>query len=262
MRRTFEALGLDLFNLPTVHMDLEDRPTKAPRASVYVPEAGVEVHLLTRPLGGNLDYAAFMHEGGHALHFGLTDAAIGWPLANLFRSLAYAEVWSYLIERIGFEPAWLHDVLGVDELTAEAIAADMADVDLMMFMRYCAKLAYELELFAGDPLDRGRGRDLYARLLSDGTGFRYGPEGWRYDRDAGFYSADYLRAWLAESALRERLVEMFGARWWASSDVGHWLRDQWRKGSLPEAEEAVAAVGGKPWSGDALIRTLNARFKS
>jgi hypothetical protein len=260
MRRTFAALGLDVFSLHTVHIDLEDRPSKAPRASVWIPEAGVDVHLLTRPLGGNLDYEAFMHEAGHALHFGLTDPTIGWPLANLGRSNAYAEVWSYLIERIGFEPAWLQEMMHVDEATAERIAADLTGIDLMMFMRYCAKLAYELELFAGDPLDRDRGREMYARVLSEGTGFRYGPEGWQYDRDAGFYSADYLRAWLAESVLRRRLAEMFGARWWANADAGRWLRDQWRKGSIPEAEEVVAAVGGKPWSGDALIGAVRDRL--
>jgi hypothetical protein len=260
MRRTFAALGLDVFSLETVHIDLEDRPSKAPRASVWIPEAGVDVHLLTRPLGGNLDYEAFMHEAGHALHFGLTDPTIGWPLANLGRSNAYAEVWSYLIERIGFEPAWLQDMMGVDETTAMSIAAELTGIDLMMFMRYCAKLAYELELFAGDPLDRERGREVYARQLSEGTGFRYGPESWQYDRDAGFYSADYLRAWLAESVLRQRLAQMFGARWWANAEAGHWLREQWRKGSIPEAEEVVAAVGGKPWSGDALIAAVRARL--
>lgn len=260
MRRTFDRLGLDLFTMPTIHIDLENRPAKDPRASVWVPEAGVEVHLLTRPLGGNQDYAAFMHEAGHALHYGLTDPAIGWPLANLSRSMAYAELWSYLIEHIGFEPAWLQEALGIDERQAESIAADLAGIDLMMFMRYAAKLAYELELFAGDPLDRDRGRQLYARTLSEGTGFRYGPQPWQFDRDPGFYSADYLRAWLAQSTFRQRLSEMFGTRWWTKPEAGRWLRDQWRKGSIPEAEEAVAAVGGKPWSGDAFIGAVRNRL--
>jgi hypothetical protein len=53
---------------------------------------------------------------------------------------------------------------------------------------------------------------------------------------------------------------MFGERWWANAEAGHWLRDQWRKGSIPEAEEVVAAVGGKPWSGDALIGAVRDRL--
>ena len=55
-------------------------------------------------------------------------------------------------------------------------------------------------------------------------------------------SADYLRAWLAQSAFQRQLVAMFGKRWWTDERTGRWLRDQWRKGSLPEAEETVALV--------------------
>jgi len=130
----------------------------------------------------------------------------------------------------------------------------------MMFVRYCGKLAYELQLFAGDPLDRDRGREVYTRVLSEATGFDYGPEAWQFDRDPGFYSADYLRAWLAQSAFQRQLVAMFGKRWWTDERTGRWLRDQWRKGSLPEAEETVAEVGGKPWSGDALIGAISERL--
>ena len=130
----------------------------------------------------------------------------------------------------------------------------------MMFVRYVGKFIYELELFEGDPLDRERGGQLYSTILSRQTGFRYGPEPWQFDRDAGFYSADYLRAWLAQSAFQRRLEDMFGHRWWANPAAGSWLRRQWRKGSMPEAEETVAAVGGKPWSGDALIGLVSERL--
>jgi hypothetical protein len=253
MERTFHELGLELFSHPNIHIDLEDRPSKNPRASVWVPEAGVEVHLLTRPNGGQHDYAAFLHESGHALHFGLTDPAIGWPLANLGRSMAYAELWSYLVEHIGHQPGWIAEATGVSEEDASRIAADMAAVDLMMFMRYVSKLAYELELYSGDPLDRERGPRLYSRTLSEGGGFRYDPRPWQFDRDAAFYSADYLRAWLAEAALERRFQEMFGERWWANPETGKWLRQQWKRGWEPEAEETVAEAGGKPWSGDALL---------
>jgi hypothetical protein len=252
MRRTFERLGLGLFSSPTIHIDLADRPAKNPRASVWVPEAGREVHLLVRSSGGHSDYAAFLHEAGHALHFGLTDPAIGWPLANS-GSMAYAELWSYLVEHIGHDPAWLVEATGVGDTQAERIAADLAGVDLMLYMRYVGKLTNELELYAGDPLDAGRGRAIYATVPTARTGFRYDPRAWQYDRDPGFYSADYLRAWLAEAALDRSLRERFGERWWASRDAGAWLREQWRRGWAPEAEEIVAETGGRPWSGEALL---------
>jgi hypothetical protein len=260
MRRTFERLGLELFTAPTIRLDLADRPAKNPRASVWVPEAGREVHLLVRPTGGSIDYAAFLHEAGHALHFGLTDPAIGWPLANTGRSMAYAELWSYLVEHIGHDPAWIAEATGVDDARAERIAADLTGVDLMLFNRYLGKLTAELELYAGDALDASRGRALYAGVLSAATGFRYDPRAWQFDRDPGYYSADYLRAWLAEAALERQLRERFGERWWAGAAAGEWLREQWRRGWAPEAEELVAEVGGRPWSGEALIDRVERRL--
>src|SRR5215467_2088947 len=260
MRRTFEHLGLELFSAPTIQIDLADRPSKNPRASVYVPEAGREVHLLTRPSGGNSDYSAFMHEAGHALHFGLSDPAIGWPLANLGRSMAYTELWSFLFERLGHDPAWIAEATGVGDADAERIASDLTGVDLMLFTRYVGKFVCELELYRGDPLDPARGQDLYVRELNRRTGFRYDPRAWQFDRDPGFYSADYLRAWMAEATLEHRLRERFGERWWASKEAGQWLRRQWLLGSQPEAEETVAQMGGKPWSGEHLLGVLKRRL--
>ena len=252
MRRTFERLGLELFSSASIHIDLADRPAKNPRASVWVPDAGREVHLLVRPSGGHSDYAAFLHEAGHALHFGLTDPAIGWPLANI-GSMAYAELWSYLAEHIGHDPAWLAEVAGVGDAEAERIAADVAGADLMLYMRYVGKLTNELELHSGDPLDAARGRAIYATVPTARTGFRYDPRAWQFDRDPGFYSADYLRAWLAEAELERSLRERFGQRWWAGREAGAWLREQWRRGWEPDAEEIVAETGGRPWSGEALL---------
>ncbi len=260
MRRTFERLGLGLFSAPTIHLDLADRPAKNPRASVWVPEAGREVHLLTRPAGGNTDYSAFLHEAGHALHFGLSDPAIGWPLANLGRSMAYAELWSFLFERIGHDPAWIAEATGVADAEAERIASDLTGVDLMLFMRYVGKLTAELDLYAGDPLDVERGRRIYAGTTTERTGFLYDPRGWQFDRDPGFYSADYLRAWLAEAALDRWLRESFGQRWWANREAGQWLREQWRRGWEPEAEETVVEIGATPWSGGALLQRLERRL--
>jgi hypothetical protein len=260
MRRTFDDIGLELFSVASIHIDLEDRPSKNPRASVWAPEAGWEVHLLVRPRGGNADYAAFLHEAGHALHFGLTDMTIGWPLANVGRSMAHAELWSFLIERIGHDPEWIAQATGVSDAVAERIATDQAGVDLMLFIRYLGKLSAELELYGGDPLDAARGRRIYEAVTTARGGFRYDPRAWQFDRDPGYYSADYLRAWLAEAALDQRLRDWFGERWWAVPEAGAWLREQWRRGSEPEAEEVVDEAGGRPWSGDALLERLERRL--
>ena len=43
--------------------------------------------------------------------------------------------------------------------------------------------------------------------------------------DAGFYSADYLRAWIRHAQLRAYLIEEVGADWWRSPQTGEILRD-------------------------------------
>lgn len=49
-------------------------------------------------------------------------------------------------------------------------------------------------------------------------------------------------------------------RWWATAEADEWLRQQWRRGWEPEAEDTVAEMGGKPWSGDALLERLEHRL--
>jgi hypothetical protein len=207
-----------------------------------------------------MDYAAFLHESGHALHFGLSDPRIGWPLTNLGRSMAYPELWSFLVERIGHDPEWLAGALGVSEPVAESIATDLAAVDLMMYIRLTAKLAYELQLYEGDPLDRNRGRQLYSEVLTTRTGFIYDPRPWQFDRDDAFYSADYSRAHFASAALNRRLTAMFGSPWWASRKAGQWLQEHWQRGWVPEAEDMVAEAGGAPGSGAALAEVFRGRL--
>jgi hypothetical protein len=89
----------------------------------------------------------------------------------------------------------------------------------------------------------------------------YDPRAWQFDRDPGFYSADYLRAWLAQASLELGLRERFGVRWWASPEAGGWLRRRWARGCEPEAEETVAEMGGRPHSGDAFLDRLERRLE-
>jgi hypothetical protein len=72
-----------------------------------------------------------------------------------------------------------------------------------------------------------------------------------HDEQVPFYTAQ-----AQERSLRGR----FGERWWATAEAGEWLRQQWRRGWEPEAEDTVAEMGGKPWSGDALLERLEHRL--
>ena len=64
--------------------------------------------------------------------------------------------------------------------------------------------SFERELFKV-PAPQIHGR--YEEFLTEATGIRYRSDGYLSDMDAGFYSADYLRAWIRSAQLRRHLVD-------------------------------------------------------
>ena len=64
--------------------------------------------------------------------------------------------------------------------------------------------------------------------------------------DAGFYSADYLRAWVRAAQLREHLRATIGDDWWRSRQTGEFLRALFREGLRPSSEEIAARIGFEP----------------
>ena len=58
--------------------------------------------------------------------------------------------------------------------------------------------------------------------------------------DSGFYSADYLRAWIRSAQLRQSLIREVGEDWWRRPETGERLRDLFREGTRPTSEEIAA----------------------
>jgi hypothetical protein len=76
--------------------------------------------------------------------------------------------------------------------------------------------------------------------------------------DAGFYSADYLRAWIRSAQLREHLVREIGEDWWRRPETGERLRELWREGTRPTSEEIAARLGYEPFDTAPLLHELGA----
>jgi hypothetical protein len=74
--------------------------------------------------------------------------------------------------------------------------------------------------------------------------------------DAGFYSADYLRAWIRSAQLRTYLIEQVGAGWWRSPQTGDLLRDLFREGTRPSTNEIAARLGYEPLDVEPLVAEL------
>ena len=98
----------------------------------------------------------------------------------------------------------------------------------------------------------------YSPLLTEATGVRYDPRNYLSDMDGGFYSADYLRAWIRSAQLRAHLVREVGEDWWRSAKTGEILRDLFAEGTKPTSEEIAARLGFDPLDTQPLLREIGA----
>jgi hypothetical protein len=239
---TLRELGFDLEAQPNIKLDLEDRPQKSPRACVIASDPPQVVHLITRAQGGLHDYQAFLHEAGHALHYGGVDASLPYVFRRIARDHALTEIYSYIVEAISTEPEWHQRHFGLSEAEATENAQATVFLEALLFRRYEAKLRFELDFWSRFADDGGT-PDGYAENLTSATGIAYRRDAYLSDMDAGFYSADYLRAWVRSAQLKQYLRREIGADWWRNRATGDLLRDLFREGTKPTSEEIAGRIG-------------------
>jgi hypothetical protein len=239
--RSLAGFGIDLREQPNVHLDLEQRRRKSPRAFCAPVRVPGEVYLVIPRSGGRDDYAALFHEGGHTEHFGTVDATLPFEFRQLGDN-SVTEGFAFLFEHLIEDREWLALVLGVDDVDHYL---DHSRASKLLFLRrYAAKLTYELELHGGE---RGLAEmpSLYSRLLGAAAGMEWPAEMYLADVDEGFYCANYLRAWALEAQLRRHLRERFGDDWFRAREAGDVLRSAWRQGQRLSADELLGELTGE-----------------
>ncbi|MHB8469811.1 MAG: hypothetical protein ACYDCH_08665 [Gaiellaceae bacterium] len=236
---TLADWGIDLRAQKNVELDLEDRPSKDPRAFCAPIEIPDRVVLVIKPQGGPDDWAGFFHEAGHTEHFANTSPSLTMEEKRLGDN-ALTEGWAMLLEHLTWDAGWLERRL--DFPRPREYAVEGATQLLWFARRYCAKLLYEVELHATDDVAAMRPR--YVELLQDAT--KVEPSGTDYlaDVDTGFYASRYLRSWAFEAQLRSYLREKFGTAWFTRRDAGSLVRELWNEGQKPTADELLEDVTG------------------
>jgi hypothetical protein len=239
LEATLTDLGIDLRSQRNVHLDLDSRPGKSPRAFCSPIEVPGKVMLVIQPIGGHDDWRALFHEAGHTEHYANTSADLPMEAKRL-GDMAVTEGWAALLEHLVDEPAWLNRRLDVPKV-GEIASAGGASM-LYFVRRYSAKLLYEIEFFqAADPVAM---RPRYAELLTDALKLPANPESYLDDIDGSFYVTGYLRSWAFEAQLRDFLRSEFGNDWFARREAGDLLRELWALGQGPTAEELLQDVSG------------------
>jgi hypothetical protein len=238
---TLSKLGFDMENDENIRLDLDDRPQKSPRACVIASDPPKVVHLITRAQG--------------ALHYAGCDPSLSYTFRKLSRDHGLTEIYSYILESISREPGWHATYFGLsDEQAAENARATLF-TETLLFRRYVAKLQYELDFWSRYN-EVGGTSEGYADRLSKATGLRYREDGFISDMDPGFYSADYLRAWIRSAQLREYLRREVGEDWWRSAETGDRLRALFLEGTRPSSEEIASRLGFEPLDTSPLVNEL------
>jgi hypothetical protein len=253
---TVRRLGFDIEAIPSIRLDLEDRPQKSPRACVIASDAPEIVHLITRAQGGLSDYQAFLHEAGHALHYAGVGPGLSYTFRNISRDHALTEIYSYVVESVTRQPGWHALHFALSDAEAEENAEATLFLEALLYRRYAAKLRYELGFWGTFPAEQGGSSRDYAPLLTDATGLRYDARGYLSDMDAGFYSADYLRAWIRSAQLSTYLRREVGEDWWRSTGTGEILRSLFAEGTRPSTQDIARRLGFDPLDTGPLVAEL------
>jgi hypothetical protein len=106
LEATLADLGVDLHGQKNVHLDVEQREHKSPRAFCSPIEVPGKVMLVIQPIGGPDDWSALFHEAGHTEHFAHTSADLDMEWRRLGDN-AVTEGYAMLLQHLIDEPAWL-----------------------------------------------------------------------------------------------------------------------------------------------------------
>ncbi len=225
------SMGLDLTAEGRIELDLVERPTKSSRAfcsAIRVPD---EVKLVLRPYGGYDDYATFLHELGHAMHFAYVDR--DQPMEfRLLGDNGVTEGYAIAFDHIVQLPAFLRRRMDVSQ--PEEFLRFIAFRELVMLRRYCAKFAYERALHRHGPGPERAAE--YAERLTEATGAQAPAALYLDDVDPHFYCIRYLRAWMLAGALHRVLRDRFDEDWFVNPASGPFLKDLWAIGQAEPAE--------------------------
>jgi hypothetical protein len=250
---TLSEMGMNISEYSNIRLDVEERENKSPRAFCSIPSVPSEIHLVVMPGGGQDDYEALLHEGGHSLHFGNTDSKLDFEYKYLGDN-AVTEGFAFGMEQLMQNRDWLIDFLKMPGEAAEEFVYFSNLVKLWFCRRYAGKLRYELILHDGKPLN---GKELiYKEIMSGVNLMEYQAENYLRDVDNGFYCTNYIRAWIFQSQLKEYIYKKFGCRWYKNKKAGLFLRELWNYGQKYSAVEILSQLGFKRMDIDYLISSL------
>ena len=238
-------------------VDTEERPGKTSRAFVADLRVPDDIRLVVRLGGGLDDYFALLHEYGHAQQLAHISRAAPVEERRL-GDISVTEGYASLFDHLLLDEGWHRRYLRLPQPVAREAARIAAFNNLWLLRRYCAKLPYELSLYARGP-ERALAEEYQERLtralfVGVHKGF------FLYDVDPQLYATRYLRAWALEARLHAVLQERYNEDYWRNPAAGSYLRDLFARGQRDDAAAIALELTGKALSlaeaGQRLVKVM------
>lgn len=235
---TVLELGIRPERSDAISLDREHRPLKQTRPFCIPVRVPFEIRIVMHPENGSGQYAALLHESGHAYHFAWTSASL--PIEHrVWGDRALTESYAFLFEHLLLDRDWLARMLSYEKSGDFLRFQSLYQVFLV---RRCAgKLRFALKLFRGESLEGIS--QVYAETMKAYTGLLHQPASWCADFSDGLESSDYLRGWIFECMLREYLRNRYGKAWFRNPSAGRFLKEIWETGQLYSVEELSREIG-------------------
>lgn len=233
-----EEWGLDITAYGNIEFDTKDREKKSPRAFCAPITVPTSVKLVIKPSGGISDYESFLHELGHALHFGYTKEDLDLEYRRLGDN-SVTEAYAFLIQHMMLNRDWLIRYFDIPDIEDYLRLAHFKN--LFMLRRYGAKLEYELKFYRDEEFEKKR--DIYKESLERYTGVETPGVKYLSDLDDNFYVARYLRAWIFEAQLSDYLLENYNRDWFVNPRAREFLLDLFAQGQKYTVDELAVDLG-------------------
>jgi hypothetical protein len=238
LKATVSELGIEPEQSDRIVLDLDQKVLKQSKPFCIPIRIPHEIKISMLPENGSKQYAALLHESGHAHHFAWTSPSL--PVEyRIWGDRALSESYAFLLESLILDPQWLARTFSFTK--SEEFLRFQFLFRMFLIRRCSGRLCCALRLHEQRSLEAMP--QTYAQTMKSYTGLGHQPELWLDDIADGFECADYLRGWILGSMLKEYLRSKYGNAWFWNRSAGRFLKEIWETGQLYRADELCREIG-------------------
>lgn len=212
------------FAIDKIKVDAEDRENKSPSASCWSIQIPNDVRILFRKVSPFSDFGSVFHEFGHGIH-GVSANPEDSVWKRYIVARGVAETFSILIESVLETELFLKDDLKLEKTTVKDILDRTHFMNLAFLTFYAANSIMKLEFWKKNyTIEEAarRWQELTKRFFIETPGNYWLLHHVMPSYD--LYSPSYVIASVRVSAIRERLAEDYGEKWWSNPKAGEFIK--------------------------------------